>query len=61
MKRVKQISLDILVNENTDGCELADKIADALEANGYVVLGSAFGDDLTDEYKEHYSNLLEEE
>lgn len=58
MKNVKQISLDILVDKNEDGCNLADAVADFLGANGYMVLGASFQDDLTDIYKENYPEYL---
>lgn len=61
MKRVKQISIDILVDENTDGCELAEQIAKDLEAEGNIVLGSVFQDDLTELYKRDYPELLRED
>lgn len=61
MKKVKQISFDILVDENVDGCDFAEEVADFLEANGYKVLGAGFQEDMTDEYIEHYSELLEAE
>ena len=61
MKRVKQISVDILVDENTDGCALAEMIARDLEAEGTVVLGSNFQDDLTALYKREYPELLGEQ
>ena len=61
MKRVKQVSLDVVVGENCDGEELAQEIADELERHGFVVLGAGFQYDLTDEYKEHFPKMLEEE
>lgn len=65
MKRVKQISIDILVDDDKDGCVLAEQIAKDLEAEGNVVLGSSFQDDLTELYKRDYPNdypeLFEEE
>ena len=39
MKRVKQISFDILVDEGIDGMNLADEVSDFLEANGYRIFG----------------------
>ena len=56
MKRVKQICIDILVDEEKDGCELAEQIAKDLEAEGNIVLGSSFQDDLTELYKRDYPN-----
>ena len=53
MKKVKQISFDILVDENVDGCDFAEDVADFLEANGYVVLGAGFQEDMTEVYKEY--------
>ena len=58
MRKVKQISFDILVDENVDGCDFAEKVADFLEENGYRVLGAGFQDDMTDYYEEHYPKLF---
>lgn len=58
MKRVKQISFDVLVNENIDGCDIAEEIADFLEVNGYRVLGADFQDDMTEEYIESNPDLF---
>ena len=60
MKRVKQISLDILVDDDVDGMNLADEVADILEERQFVVLGSGFQDDLTEIYEEQYSGLIKE-
>ena len=59
MKKVKQISVDILVDEDKDGCVLAEQIAKNLEAEGNIVLGASFQDDLTELYKRDYPELLE--
>lgn len=56
MKKVKQISVDIMVDGNIDGCELAEQIARDLENEGNIVLGSSFQDDLTELYKRDYPN-----
>ena len=61
MKRVKQVSLDVLAGPYIDGEELAEHIADELERRGFRILGAGFQDDLTDEYKEHFPKMLEEE
>ena len=61
MKKVKQISVDILVDEHTDGCVLAEQIARDLESEGNIVLGSSFQDDLTELYKRDYPELLRED
>lgn len=60
MNKVKQISLDIVVDESTDGYELNEEVADVLENCGYIVLGSSFQDDMTDSYKntEYDYNLV---
>lgn len=58
-KRVKQISVDILVDEHADGCVLAEIVARDLEEAGNVVLGSCFIDDLTETYEKDYFELLE--
>ena len=60
MKRVKQISVDIMVDGKVDGCELAEQIAKDLENEGHIVLGSAFQEDMTEEYKLYYPELSKE-
>ena len=60
MKRVKQVSLDIVVGPDADGEELAQEIRAELERRGFTVLGAGFQCDLTDEYKEHFPKMLEE-
>lgn len=50
MKRVKQISLDIVVGSDTDGEELAEEVMNELERRGFRVLGAGFQCDLTDDY-----------
>ena len=58
-KRVKQISVDILVDEHADGCVLAEIVSRDLEEAGNVVLGSSFIADLTETYEKDYLELLE--
>ena len=60
MKRVKQVSLDVVVGPNVDGEELAQEIRAELERRCFTVLGAGFQDDLTDLYKEHFPKMLEE-
>lgn len=60
MKRVKQVSLDVVVGPDVDGEELAQEIRSELERRGFTVLGAGFQDDLTDLYKEHFPKMLEE-
>lgn len=60
MKKVKQISFDILVDESVDGMNLADEVADFLEANDYRVLGAGFQEDMTEIYKNEYGYNMEE-
>ena len=60
MKRVKQISVDIMVDGKVYGCELAEQIAKDLENEGQMVLGSAFQEDMTEEYKLYYPELSKE-
>lgn len=60
MKKVKQISVDIMVDGNIDGCELAEQIAKYLENEGHMILGSAFQEDMTEEYKLYYPELSNE-
>ena len=52
-KRVKQISLDILIDESIDGEDLAQTVRIELEEYGLglTVLGAGFQCDLTEEYK----------
>ena len=59
MKRVKQISLDILVGPEADGEELAETVANELERRGFKVIGAGFQEDMTDAYKEYFPQLLE--
>ena len=59
-KRVKQISVDILVDKHADGCVLAETVARDLEEAGNVVLGSCFIADLTETYEKDYLELLED-
>ena len=54
--RVKQISIDVIVDESVDGIILAKEIADCLEKNGYNVSGADFSEDLTEEYKDYLKN-----
>lgn len=60
MKRVKQISVDIMVDGNIDGCEFAEQIAKDLKNEGHIVLGSSFQEDMTEEYKLYYPELSKE-
>lgn len=61
MKRVKQISLDILVGPEADGEEVTQEVSNELKRRGFTVLGAMFQYDLTDEYKEHFPKMLKEE
>lgn len=58
-KRVIQINLDILVDENADGFNIGDEVADELERHGFVVLGASFAYDMTDFYKRDYPEIFE--
>ena len=49
-KRVVQISVDVEIDAEENGDDLAEKIAENLEGSGYVVLGSAFQADMSKEY-----------
>lgn len=60
MKRIKQISLDILVEPDIDGMKLSDEVAEALENLGFTILGAGFQEDMTEIYEEFYPDLLEE-
>lgn len=57
-KRVVQISLDIIVGCDCDGYDLADKVMEELNGRGFNVVGAGFQEDMTDEYMEHYPDLL---
>ena len=59
MKKVKQISLDIVVSDSVDGYVLAEKVRSLLEQKGYKVVGAGFNYDATVDYIENYSELLE--
>lgn len=61
MKRVKQISLDIMVGPDCDGEDLAQSAWEELERRGYTVLGAGFQDDMTEVYESLYPELLKEE
>ena len=61
MKRVKQISLDILVGPECDGEDLAQVVKKELEKRGFTILGAGFQFDMTDVYNELYTHLLNEE
>ena len=51
-KRVVQVSFDIVIPAEYDGCHVAEIIARDLEKANYDVLGHAFVDDMTRYYKE---------
>ena len=57
MKRVKQISIDILVDDSIDGFNLAGEVDNALKGQ-FIVLGCGFTEDLTEVYMEQYPELL---
>ena len=59
MKKVVQISLDIRVDEDMNGCDFAEEIAKFLDENDYEILGTSFQDDLTDVYKNEYGYSME--
>ena len=61
MKKVKQISLDILVGPECDSEELAQTVQEELERRGFTILGAGFQFDMTDIYKSLYPELLNEE
>lgn len=58
MKRVKQVSIDILVDDNIDGENLADNVADVLKGKRFVVVGYSFQNDMTETYMEYYPDLI---
>jgi hypothetical protein len=59
MKRVKQISLDIIVydDELDDGEKLATLIEEHLNSNFHVI-GVQFIEDMTDYYNKNYPDLM---
>ena len=60
MKKAKQISIDILVDDDIDGTNLAEEIAKMLEERMFIVLGCSFQGDMTETYKKSYPDLMEE-
>lgn len=60
MKRVVQYNVDIMYDDEKDGGPSLQSIQDALESAKMTVLGVDFKDDLTVEYKNNYSELLED-
>ena len=58
-KRVVQISLDIVVGNDCDGCKLAEFVADELNMRGYTVIGAGFQEDVTEYYEEQLENMNE--
>ena len=61
MKRVKQISIDILVDDTVDGVNLADEVDRFLEKSQFTVVGYGFNEDLTDVYEELFPSLIVED
>lgn len=59
MDKIKQISIDVRVSEIIDGTDLASEILKCLENNGFTIVGIDFKEDLTDEYKDDYPEILE--
>lgn len=53
MKRILQISLDIVVEDTADG-DIANSIADLIEERNVPVLGACCTGDFTDIYKDRY-------
>jgi hypothetical protein len=51
MKKVKQVSFDILVDDTVDGYNLAEQITDILKASGYEILGADFKEDVSEFYE----------
>lgn len=60
MKRVKQISIDILVDDAVDGVDLADDVAMALEEVGFNIAGYGFNEDLTEDYMDYLPSVFKE-
>ena len=60
MKRVKQISIDILVDDTVDGVDLADEVASVLEERQFTVVACGFNEDLTEDYMDYLPNLFKE-
>ena len=60
MKRAVSYGIDILIrNEEENRIDLEKLIAEALEEKGIYVLGVAFTDDLTEDYKKWYKEEWE--
>lgn len=54
MKRIVGYGIDILIrNEEENDINLEELIEEALTEKGLYVLGVAFGDDLTESYKDY--------
>lgn len=61
MKRVVGYGVDILIrNEKENDIDLDMLITEALEERGLCILGVAFQDDLTEEYKDYYKEYNKE-
>lgn len=60
MKRILQISLDIVIEDTADG-DIANSIADLIEERNVPVLGAFFTGDFTDIYKERFGIDVNEE
>lgn len=60
MKSVKQFFMEVMVDENVDGCELAEQLAEDLENEDHMVLSSVFLKDVSDKYRLFYPELSTE-
>ena len=49
-KRVVQISVDVLVENDWDTDMVAEDIVNSLEERNFVVMGACFSDDVSDYY-----------
>lgn len=60
MKKVKQISLDILVDDNVDGVNLADEVVRMLGNMQFDIVAYVFNEDLTEDYMEYRPDIFVE-
>lgn len=60
MSKVKQITLDVVTDDNVDGYELSNMVEKILKQQGINVVGNDFTADLTETYDKFYPDLLKE-
>lgn len=57
-KRVLQIRLDIVVDCDCDGYDLADEVMAELNRRAFNVVGASFSTDVTEFYERYYPDLI---